>query len=45
MIMQCQEGTVVDVLMKNQNPFDLATVPPELTDMITGCIASPEVTV
>ena len=35
----------MDVLMKNQNPFDLATVPPELTDMITGCIASPEVTV
>ena len=35
---------VVNVLVKNQNPFDLATVPPGLTGMITGCIASPEVT-
>ena len=35
---------VVDVLLKNQNPFDLATVPPGLTDMITGCIVSPKVT-
>ena len=34
---------VVDVLMKNQNPFDLATVPPDLTNMNTRSIASPEV--
>ena len=27
--------STVDMLMKNQNPFDLATVPPELTDMIS----------
>ena len=29
--------------MKNQNPSDLATVPPDLTNMNTRSIASPEV--
>ena len=29
--------------MKNQNPSDLATVPPDLTNMNTRNIASPEV--
>ena len=31
------------MLMKNQNPSDLATVPPDLTNMNTRSIASPEV--
>ena len=35
---------IVHILQDNQNPFDLATVPSELTNIITGRIASPEVT-
>ena len=34
---------VIDVITKNQNPFDLNTVPSELTNIITGRVASTEV--
>ena len=35
---------IVDTILNCQNPFDLETVPSELTNIITGQFASPEIT-